>query len=84
MTSERERRDLHNQHAPACLRLLMKPLGEGKTTIAGTMVILESLILGFLLTAQHYGFSAPHTLDAIYDGVQKRLERDKAERAGNG
>ncbi len=69
--------DLHNEHAPRVLRLLMEPQANGKTTFAGTAVMLESVIFGALLVSEKTGFSAPHMLDAIYAAVVERLEADK-------
>ncbi len=66
--------ELHNQHAPQVLRLLMAPQATGKTTMAGTVVMIESVLLGVLLVAQREGMSAPHLLDAIYSAVLERLE----------
>jgi hypothetical protein len=71
-----EQNTLHNEHAPKVLRLLAQPQIEGRTDMPGTLVILESVIVGALLMAQHLGTSAPHHLDLLYAHVQERLEAE--------
>lgn len=81
MSTEEEFTRLHNEHAPETFRQLMRPLAEGRISFEATAVMLETIVIGFLLTGERMGRSAPHFLDALYEGVQARLEADKRRQA---
>ncbi len=66
---------LHNEHAPKVLRLLVQPQVEKRAEMSDTLVMTETVLFGLLLLVQREGYSPAHVLDALYAGVQRRLER---------
>ncbi len=78
--SEASQTALHNKHVPEVLWFLARPQIEGQTSMAGTLVILESVILGTLLLAEQHGKDPRLVLDAIYHAVQSRLEAEMRDR----